>query len=197
MGRNHLSVMKVLYKPQRIAIRPKSNGSAPGISRASGQGSNSGNTNEKLKSPIYHSFNKRRFRVHISEKQKVKKNLFGSSDPARDYQNTSFHNNTQRILADKLNRQTVKDHSKSSSSLGSRTLQRMMSLQEMLKPEKRRKRSVPVSVERKRDDSQAIPGTEFEIFLRKKFYDCEGIFDDVWNIEVSPQKGRQLESCPY
>ena len=191
--------MKVLYKPQRIAIRPRSNGSPPGFSRASGQGSNSRNINEKLKSPIYHSFNKRRFRVHLSEKQKVKKNLFGSSDPARDYQNTSFHNNTQRIVADKISQRTLSDHnqSKSSSSLGSRTLQRMMSLQEMLKPKRRRKRSNPVPVERKSDDSQTIPGPEFETFLREKFHDCEGFFDDVWNKEFSPKKGRQLGSCPY
>ena len=79
MGRNNLSIMKVIYKPQRIAIRHKSNVSVPGTSQAPasafGRSSNSGNTNEKLKSPIYHSFNKRRFKVLISEKEKVKKNV--------------------------------------------------------------------------------------------------------------------------
>ena len=155
MGRNNLSIMKVIYKPQRIAIRHKSNVSVPGTSQAPasafGRSSNSGNTNEKLKSPIYHSFNKRRFKVHISEKEKVKKNLFGSTDPDRDYhQSTYFPNSINKIFKDKHNRRTLSDHSNSSSSLGSRTFQRMMSLKDMfLKPEIRRKRLLPVEKKEK------------------------------------------------
>ena len=196
MGRNNLSIMKVIYKPQRIAIRHKSNVSVPGTSQASafGQSSNFGYTNENLKSPIYHSFNKRRFKVHISEKQKVRKNLFGSTDPDRDYhQSTYFPNSIKKLFKDKRNRRTLDDHSNSSSSIGSRTFQRMMSLKDMfLKPEIRRKRSLPV--EKKGDDcdcqGQALPGPDFETLLREKSLDCEGIFDDVWNTfgEFSPSK---------
>ena len=200
MGRNNLSIMKVIYKPQRIATRHKSNVSVPGISQAPasafGRSLNSGNTNEKLKSPIYHSFNKRRFKVHISEKQKVRKNLFGSTDPDRDYhQSTYFPNSIKKIFKDKRNRRTLDDHSNSSSSLGSRTFQRMMSLKDMfLKPEIRRKRSLPV--EKKGDDcdcqGQALPGPDFETLLREKSHDCEGTFDEetVWNTfgEFYPSK---------
>ena len=147
MGRNNLSIMKVIYNPQRLAIGHKSNVGVPGISQAPasafGQSSNSGDANEKLKSPIYHSFNKRRFKVHISEKQKVKKNLFGSTDPERDYHQSSyFPNSIKKIFEDKRNRKTLGDYSNSSSSLGSRTFQRMMSLKDMfLKPETRREKS--------------------------------------------------------
>ena len=61
----------------------------------------------------------------------------------------------------------------------------MMYLKDMfLKPEKRRKRSLPV--EKKGDDcqGQALTGPDFEtLLLREKSHDVEGNFDDetVWN----------------